>query len=166
MNKNSRFAVQAGVIAAVYTALTLLLQPLSYGMVQLRAAEVLTVLPVYFPAAIPGLTVGCFLSNLMGLASNPAGAWDLLCGTATTALAAVLSYALRRYRVAGLPLLSTLPPVILNALVVGGELALLYGNAPWGVFAAWVALGQLGACTLGGLLLAYTLEKTGLSRDL
>lgn len=158
MKKKTEFLAQAGVIAAVYTALTVLLQPLSYGAVQLRVSEILTVLPVYFPAAVPGLTVGCLLSNLLGMASNPAGAWDLLFGTLATGLAAVATYGLRRYRIGGLPVLATLPPVVLNAVIVGAELYLLYGGFPLWLHILWVGLGQLGACTLGGLLLCAFLE--------
>ena len=74
---------KAGVIAALYTALTVLVYPLAFGGMQVRLSEMLTVLPAYMPSAVPGLTVGCFLSNLIGLSmgANPAGAWDLLFGT-------------------------------------------------------------------------------------
>lgn len=170
MNKQDRVIrlAQAGLIAALYAALTLLVQPLSFGAVQLRVSELLTVLPVYTPAAIPGLTVGCFLSNLIGLSSgaNPAGGWDLLFGTAATALSAVLTYALRNKRLKGSPVWATLPPVVLNALIVGTELYVVYGGLPLWLHVVWVAAGQLVACTLGGLLLAWTLEKTGASHYL
>ena len=159
---------QAGLVAAVYTALTLLIQPLSFGMVQFRVSELLTVLPVYMPAAIPGLTVGCFLSNLIGLSTgaNPAGGWDLLFGTAATGMAAWLTYAFRKVRVGRLPLLATLPPVVLNAFIVGTELYYVYGGLPWGLHVLWVAVGQCGACAIGGCLLAWTFEKTGALRYL
>lgn len=162
------FLAQAGLIAAVYTALTLLVQPLSFGAVQFRLSEMLTILPVYTPAAMPGLTVGCFLSNLIGLSmgANPAGAWDLLVGTAATGVAAWISYGCRRRRLKGLPILSTLPPVAVNALVVGAELYVVYGGMPLWLHILWVAVGQIGACTLCGLLLAWTLEKRGASRYL
>lgn len=164
--KQSLSAVElakAGVIAAVYTALTLLLSPFSFGAVQVRLSEMLTILPAYLPCAIPGLTVGCFLSNLIGLSmgANPAGAWDLLLGTAATGLAALLSYALRRVRVKGLPLLSTLPPVVFNALIVGTELWMVYGGFPWWLHVTWVALGQLVSCTVCGTVLAAVLHKYG-----
>lgn len=159
---------QAGLIAAVYVALTLLIQPLSFGAVQFRVSELLTILPVYTSAAVPGLTVGCFLANLIGLASgaNPAGAWDLLFGTAATGLAALLTHACRRVRWFGLPLLSTLPPVLLNAAIVGTELFVVYGGLPLWLHMLWVGVGQLGACTVCGLLLGWTLEKTGADRRL
>lgn len=154
---------KAGVIAALYTALTVLVYPLSFGGMQVRVAEILTVLPVYMPSAVPGLTVGCFLSNLIGLSmgANPAGAWDLLFGTAATGLAAWATFALRRIRFRGLPLIATLPPVVFNALIVGTELYGVYGGLPWWAHVLWVALGQFLACTVGGSVLAAALNRYG-----
>ena len=166
MNTHTKRLAQAGLIAALYVALTMAVQPLSFGAIQFRLSEALTVLPVYMPAAVPGLTVGCFLSNLLGLASgaNPAGAWDLLIGTAATGVAAVLTRGFRRVRIGGLPVLATVPPVVLNGLMVGTELYAVYGGMPWGLHVLWVTVGQLGTCVVGGLLLCWTVEKTGLSR--
>ncbi len=170
MNKQNRVTrlAQAGMIAAFYVALTLLVQPLSFGAIQLRLSEMLTILPVYTPAAIPGLTVGCFLSNLIGLSSgaNPAGGWDLLLGTLATGLSAVLSYGFRHLRVKTLPALSATFPVILNALIVGAELYVVYGGMPLWLHITWVAVGQIGACFACGLLLAWTMEKTGITKYL
>ena len=88
-----RETVIAALIAAMYTALTVAVAPLSYGLVQCRVSEALTVLAAFTPAAVPGLTVGCFLSNLIGLSTgaNIAGALDLLLGPLATGLAALLS---------------------------------------------------------------------------
>lgn len=152
---------RAGLIAAVYVVLTLVIQPVGYGTVQFRVSELLTVLPVYMPEAIPGLAVGCFVSNLVGLSTgaNPAGGWDLLIGTAATALAAVLTYLLRNVRFKNLPILATLPPVIVNAIAIGAELALVYGGVPWYVHMLGVAAGQFVACTVCGTVLAAALNK-------
>ena len=152
---------RAGLIAAVYVVLTLVIQPIGYGTVQFRVAELLTILPAYMPEAIPGLTVGCFMSNLIGLSTgaNPAGGWDLLIGTAATAAAAVMTCRLRGIRVKNLPVLATLPPVIVNAVAVGAELALVYGGVPWYVHVIGVAAGQLAACTVCGTVLAAALNK-------
>ena len=161
----------AGLIAAMYIALTLCVAPLSYGMVQCRLAEALTVLAAFTPAAIPGLTVGCALSNLIGLSmgANIAGGVDVLVGPLATGAAAWLSWLWRNKKVGSLPLLSTLPPVALNALAVGTELALV---APTFTFEVWfiqmglVAAGQVVACVAGGLLLARGLQMTGIDRHL
>ena len=94
MNKKTiRTLATAGLIAAMYTVLTVCVAPLSYGLIQCRLAEALTILVAYTPAAIPGLTIGCALSNLIGLSmgANIAGAVDILVGTLATGLAALLS---------------------------------------------------------------------------
>lgn len=155
-----------GVIAALYTALTLVLAPLSFGIVQCRLSEALTILAAYHPAGVAGLTLGCALSNLVGLSmgANVAGPLDILLGTLATGAAAWLSYRLRYIRWGGLPVLSTLPPVILNALVIGSELTLVLGpvNLPtWLMWMGSVGLGQVIACVGGGLILAYAFKKSG-----
>lgn len=166
--KTLLYLAQSGVIAALYVAATVLLQPVAFGPVQCRLSEALTVLPVYTPAAMPGLAVGCFLSNLIGLSTgaNPAGGWDLLFGTAATGLAAWFSYLLRSVRVKQLPLAATIPPVVINALVVGAELYFVYGGMRFWVYMTVVGAGQLVACTIGGLLLALAMEKSGLAHRL
>lgn len=168
---NIRFLTLAGVIAGLYTALTLLLAPLSFGIVQCRVSEALTILAAYHPAAVAGLTVGCAISNLVGLSmgANMAGALDILIGTFATGVAAWLSYLLRNLRIGGLPVLSTLPPVILNALIIGTELTLVLGPVDTPTWLMWmgsVGLGQIVACVGGGLLLAYSFQKSGLDRRL
>ena len=162
--KNLMYLTQSGVIAALYVAMTALLQPIAFGPVQCRLSEALTILPVYMPAAIPGLTVGCFLSNMIGLftGANPTGAWDLLFGTVATGLAALLSYRLRNKRIGRVPFLATLPPVITNAFIVGAELYAVYGGMKLWVYFAVVGVGQAIACIGGGLLLALAVEKSGL----
>ena len=93
-NKNVKFLVQGAVIAAMYAALTYLASAvnLAYGGVQFRFSEALTVLAAFTPAAIPGLTIGCFLGNL----GSPYGMLDILCGTLATLLAALCAYAARK----------------------------------------------------------------------
>ena len=169
-NRNPiRTLTTAALIAAMYTVLTVCLAPLSYGLVQCRLSEALTVLAAFTPAAIPGLTVGCVVSNLIGLSSgaNIAGALDVLLGPLATGSAAVLTWALRNKRVGCLPLWSTLPPVVLNALVVGSELAFVapqFTVEVWFIQMGLVAAGQLVACVGGGLLVARGLQVSGLDK--
>ena len=162
------FLAQSGVIAALYAAVTVLLQPIAFGPLQCRLSEALTVLPVYTAAAVPGLTLGCFLSNLIGLLMgvNSAGAWDLLLGTLATGLAAICSYWLRNVRVKRLPLLATLPPIVFNAVIVGAELYVLYGGMSLWVYMLIVGAGQCVACIGGGMLLSAAMEKSGLAHRL
>lgn len=162
----------AGVIAALYTALTLILPIASFGAVQLRFSELLTILPVFTETAIPGLTLGCALANAIGMAmgANLAGAWDILIGTVATFLAAVSTYALRNVRFKGLPVLATLPPVLFNALIVGGELCVVFfgefAPTPLALTVAQVGAGQLIPCIAGGLILFKCLQKAGIDRKI
>ena len=149
----------SAVIAALYAALTLALPGPSYGFTQLRVAEALTVLPFLFPAAAPGLTVGCLVANLL----SPYGAVDIICGTFATALAAWLTrHSPNRW-------LAPLPPVLCNGVIIGGMLAWYqagFGPNFWSMFALagpGVALGELVACyLLGGLLLRWLPKVEGL----
>lgn len=169
--KTIRTLTTAALIAAMYTVLTVCLAPLSYGLVQCRLSEALTILAAFTPAAIPGLTVGCAVSNLIELSSgaNIAGALDVLLGPLATGIAAWLTWVLRGRRVGGLPLWSTLPPVVLNALIVGTELALVaptFTAQVWFIQMGLVAAGQLVACVGGGLLVAHGLQISGLAKRL
>ncbi len=153
----------ASVIAALYVALTLSLPFLSFGAVQCRIAEALTILPALTPVAIPGLAIGCAVSNLFGMAASPVGAWDILIGTSATLLAAVLSYRLRAVQIKGVPILSALAPVVCNAIIVGGELALLVPGAGPLVFVITmlqVAAGEAVACLVLGLPLYAAIRRT------
>ncbi len=166
-----RFLTLTGIIAALYTVLTLCLAPLSFGLVQCRLAEMLTMLAAFTPAAVPGLTLGCMVSNLLGIAmgSNIAGALDVLLGPLATGLAAWLTRRWRAHRIGGLPVMSTLPPVVFNALIVGTELAFVapvFTLEVWSIQVGLVAAGQAVACIVGGLLLAKTLLSTGLAHRL
>lgn len=161
-NKKLLFAAQAAVVAALYTAVTLTpgISAISFGSVQFRIAEAFTVLPALTFAAVPGLTVGCILANLGGLliGANVAGAWDVLIGSAATLLAALCSYALRGYCVKGAPVLSAIPPVLVNGLAVGAELWYVL-HLPFWAMAGAVAAGELVVVSLLGLPLAVLLKK-------
>ena len=161
-----RRLTEAGLIAAMYAALTVAVAPLAYGNFQFRISEVLTILPVFTPSAIPGLTVGCFVANLFGLMSgtNPAGAWDLILGPLASLLAAVATYWLRNVRVKGIPVCAAIPAVVSNAVIVGAELANAYFDFTWAVYgicALEVAVGEVVTATVGGLLLYGVLVKSG-----
>lgn len=166
MKKSVLFMTQAGVIAALYAALTLCLSPLSFGIFQCRVSEALTVLAAFTPAAIPGLTLGCLISNAVGLAmgANIAGAWDILFGTLATFLAALCSYALRRVRLFNLPILSTLPPVIFNAVIIGAELSYVLNIPLWFCMLVEVGIGEFIACCVIGTLVCFCIVKFGLEK--
>lgn len=161
----------AAVIAALYTVLTVVIPAISYGPVQFRLSEILTILPLFSPAAIPGLTLGCFLSNLFGLTmgANVAGAWDLLFGTFATLIASVLSYKLRDIHFFKFPVLSFLSPVLLNAVIVGGELAItMFSGKPMWFFICMgeVGLSELFSVGIGGTFLYLALKKSNASQTI
>lgn len=153
MNKKVLFVVQAALIAAMYAALTLLFLPISFGhnIFQFRVSEALTVLPALIPASIPGLFIGCIVSNLIG----GFGIVDIVFGSLATLIAAIFSRVLKKY-----PLLVPLPPVVFNALIVGTYLKYLYMfEVPLLASMGWVALGELLSCYLLGLPILLILRK-------
>ena len=162
----------AAMIAAMYAAVSLALAPISFGKVQLRIAEALTLLPVFDPVMIVGVSLGCLITNTVGFftGADILGWLDIPFGTLATVIAAVLSYWLRNVRVKGIPVLSALPPVLLNAAIVGGELTfLIAGSFQWKIFAVQalsVGAGELIACAALGLPLVWMLEKTGVTKRL
>ena len=150
MKIDLRFILRAAVVAALYAAVTLLLAPISYGPLQFRVAEALTLLPMLTPAAVPGLFVGCVVANLMSPAVT---LLDVVFGSLATLGAAILTRRLRNR-----PAVAALPPVLINALVVGAVLAFSY-NLPFWLTALEVGAGQLGVCSLLGLPLYYALRR-------
>lgn len=159
--------VRIAMIAAVYTVVSLALAPVSYGNIQVRIAEALTILPLLYKPSIYGVTLGCFLTNLIGafMGVNPTGFIDAIIGTLATFLAAECTYMLKDKTVKGFPLWSVLMPVIFNFFFVGAELAVLYfeGNVVLGtlIMGGEVAVGELIPVILGWLLLK-PLGKTNL----
>ena len=157
-----------GMIAAVYTVLVLILPWISYGVVQVRVAEALTILPVITPVAIWGVGLGCFVANLVGwlTGANPLGAIDTIFGTAASVIAGIITYRLRNIRIKGWPVLSALSPVIVNAIIIGAQYSILvYGGFTLSIFltiAMWVGLGQLIACVVLGLPLWKAVSRTNL----
>ena len=141
-----RSITTAALIAALYVLLTVAFAPLSFGHLQFRASELLTVLACFTPTAIPGLTVGCLLSNI----ASPLPL-DMVFGTLATLLAAISAYVFRSFTFKGRPLLSIYCPVPINGLVVGAELCLLYNGRMaigyWLTMSLWVAMGEGVVCT-------------------
>ena len=158
MKKNTRYLTRAAIIAAIYCLLTVIFQPISFGAVQFRVAEALTLLPVLFPEAVPGLFIGCIMANLFG-----GGIWyDVALGSVATLLAGLSA---RRFR--SRPLLSAAMPVVFNGLIVGPVVYLAYIRAP-GEAINWtlmytsigtVALGEAVVCYVLGLLLLKVLRR-------
>jgi uncharacterized membrane protein len=137
-------------IAAIYVLLTYLFAPLSFNYIQFRVSEVLTVLPFFTRLAIPGLFIGTIISNLL----SPVGIYDVIFGSLATLIAAYLtSLTKNRY-------LAPLPPVIVNAVIIGILLGVVGGlpvSIPW--LMLYVGIGELGVCYLLGIPFIFLLER-------
>lgn len=158
--KRTVYIVHSALIAAIYVALTYAFAPVSYGMIQLRFAESLTILPLLTPAAVPGLTIGCIIANL----SSPYGLADIVCGSLATLLAAVCTRMTRNIRIKNFPLLSFTFPVIFNTVIVGLELSYFINSGEifkeiW-VFFSSIAVSEALVCFILGTPLYFGLKKT------
>ena len=143
----------SALIAALYAALTLLLAPISYGSLQCRISEAMTILPILLPQAIPGLFVGCLIANLYtGVIT------DILFGSLATLLAALGTYLLRKK-----PLLAAACPVVSNGLIVGMVLSFTQG-LPLALTMLQVAAGEVAAVALGMLILLPVLRRIDLKQ--
>lgn len=152
-NQKVSFLTQAAMIAALYVVLTYLssMFGLASGAIQFRLSEALTILPFFTPAAIPGLAIGCLLSNLL----TGAAALDIVFGALATLLGALGSYALRRYKFA-----VTIPPVLANMVIVPWVLQTAYGitdGYPYLMFT--VGVGEVAMCMVVGSILLTALNK-------
>uniref|UniRef100_UPI004029B4B5 QueT transporter family protein n=1 Tax=Gemmiger formicilis TaxID=745368 RepID=UPI004029B4B5 len=159
-NLSVRRLVRCAVIAAVYVVVCLVLAPFSYGAVQVRVAEALCLLPVFGAEYIVGVTLGCFLANLLG-----STAVDVVFGTLATLLACLVTYKLRDIRVKGLAIPASLPPVVFNMIIVGAfEITFFFSDgAPTAMLAVFnavtVGIGELISCTILGVALVKLIES-------
>lgn len=151
--KKTTFLTHAAIIAALYVVLTLIAN--AFGLanfaIQIRFSEALTILPLFTPAAIPGLYVGCLLSNII----TGCIAWDIVLGPVATLLGALGTYALRQK-----PLFATIPPIAANTLIVPFVLSYAYqfeGSIPY--FMLTVCVGEVISCGLLGYGLWMLLKK-------
>ncbi len=150
---NAKFMAQGAIIAALYAALTILFAPISYGAVQVRISEAFTILPLFTPAAIPGLFIGCLLANILGGAI----VWDIIFGSIATLIGAALGYLLRFNR-----WLVPIPTIVSNSVII--PFILKYGYAidmPIGLLIVYIAIGEIIGCYLLGELLGSAILKRG-----
>ncbi len=146
----------AALIGAMYVVLTLLIAPISYGPLQFRVAEALTVLPYLFPQAIIGLFIGCLISNI----NSPFGLIDILLGSLSTLVAAYLTYKAPK------PILAPLPPILINAIVVSAYISYII-KVPYYLTALYIMISQTIICYgLGYPLLILLLKRKGFQQQL
>lgn len=147
----TRALVRGAIIAAIYTALTLLFAPISYGEVQIRIAESLTLLPVLLPEAVPALAVGCLLANVLGGCTI----FDIVFGTLATLLAAACTRRLRSCLWAAAAM-----PVLFNGVIVGAVVHYAYAPVvPLPLCMLSVAAGEAAVCFIVGPLLLRALKR-------
>lgn len=151
-NKNVLFLTQAAMIAALYTVLTIFINAfgLASGAIQVRISEALTVLPYFTPAAIPGLFVGCLISN----AVTGAFLWDIVFGSLATLIGAAGTYLLRRCK-----WVAPIPPIVANTLIIPFILSFVYetpGTIPYLMMT--VGIGEVLSCGVLGLALLLALQ--------
>ena len=150
-SKKLVFICQAAVIAALYVVLTYVFSAFASGVIQVRVSEALTILPAFTPAAIPGLVIGCLLSNTL----TGCVLLDIIFGSVATLIGALGSYALRRHT-----WLVPIPPIVSNMIIVPFVLRYAYGAADAFPFMiATVGAGEIISCYLLGMILYGALKK-------
>ena len=140
---------RAALVAAVYVILCIIFQPISYGIVQFRIAEALTLLPILFVEAVPGLFIGCLLANIIG----GYGVFDIFGGSLVTLLAAMVTYWYRR------SLIAYLSPILFNAFLISIYLTIIVGEAPYYMWVLSIMLGQSVVILFLGVPLLRVLSK-------
>lgn len=152
MNKKVLNLTHAAVIAALYVVLTLVANALGLAShaIQIRFSEVLTILPYFTPAAVPGLFIGCLLSNVLTGSALP----DIVFGSLATLIGAILTRKLRRYK-----WMAPLPPIVANAIIVPPVLLFAYGIKPLWFSFVTVTAGEIISCGVLGMLLLFSLQK-------
>ncbi|HAP32076.1 MAG TPA: QueT transporter family protein [Firmicutes bacterium] len=144
----TRYIARTGIIAAIYVAITFVFAPISYGQIQVRLAESLTLLPMIMPEAVLGLFIGCLLANLMG----PWGIVDIVFGSLTTLVAAYITYRFRHTYIA------YLSPILLNAFGVSLYLYAFF-QIPYWITVFYIAAGQSVAVLALGIPLLRLVKK-------
>ena len=171
--KSTVYIVQAAVIAALYAALTILQNTLLPGTasmaVQFRVSEVLTILAIFTPAAIPGLTLGCVVSNLASIGQGLP--LDMIFGSLATLGSVTCMYFLREVKVGKYPLLAMLMPAIWNGVIIGWEIEHFFidGDFQFVGFltqGGCVALGELGVMAVLGTALYFVIIKNNLHKKI
>lgn len=154
--KSTLYIVQAALIAAIYVVLTLVFKPISFDFIQVRIAEALTILPMFIPAAVPGLFLGCLIANFFG----GAVLWDVIFGSLATLVGAFFSYKLKENR-----WLVPVPPIVANVIVVPLVLKYAYGisEVPLLLMMVYIFVGEFVSCFILGELLASVLIKNHFS---
>lgn len=145
----------SGLIAAVYIALVIIFQPISFREVQLRIAECLTILPYFTVSAIPGLFIGCLIGNILGGAALP----DIIFGSLATLIGAIITFMLRKRNF----ILAPIGPVVSNTLIIPFILKYAYAiSIPIWISMIYIGVGEILSCGVLGIILLLTLKKASI----
>ena len=151
-DKKVLFLTQGAMIAALYVVLTTIFAPISFSEVQVRISEALTILPVFTPAAVPGLFIGCIIANILGGAVLP----DIVFGSIATLIGAFFTWKLKGKS----PYLAPVPPIVSNAVIVPFVLKCAYAvPLPIPVMMFTVGIGEVISCGIFGMVLYFALNK-------
>lgn len=165
--KNIKFIVFNGIVAALYVVFTAPFANIAYGPIQVRIAEVMTVFPIFSGGMIPGVTLGCFIANLI----NPGnlGPVDIIGGSLATLIAGILSFIIGKKN----KWLGLIPPIVVNGIIVGGYLPFLLVDPGSTVTFEAVIISMLSVAgseavllLVLGIPLILAIEKTGLKNRL
>lgn len=138
-------------IAALYFALSVAFNAIAFSPVQFRVSEILVLLPLIFPEAIPGLAIGCFFTNFF---FSPFGVFDMVLGTLATLIGAIGTYLLRRR-----PFLATLPPIVANTLLVPLIFVLNDASTVYYISMFEILATQIITCIILGMPFTFALKK-------
>lgn len=150
----TKFIVRSAIIAAIYVALTMIsaLLGLSSGVIQVRISEALCILPIYTFAAVPGLTIGCLVSNILCGGTI----YDIIFGTLATLIGAFVAFFIKKF-----PYLASIPTIVSNALIIPCVL-IISGIGGWEMFPYFVltvGIGEVISCGVFGTLIIRYFEK-------
>lgn len=169
-----KFITHAGIIAAMYAALTIaqgaILPGTTTAAIQFRASEALNVLALFTPAAIPGLTLGCIIANIQSIGQGLP--LDMIFGSLATLGTAVCMYLLRKALIKGYPLWAMLMPAIWNGVIIGWEIEFFFENpdvfnfSSFFILGSYVALGELAVMATLGTLVYYAIKKRKLDKEM
>ncbi len=156
MDKTIKKIIFTGVIAALYAVLTLILAPISYGPIQFRISEILVLLAYFNPLYIGGLTLGCFIANLLG----PNGLFDVIFGTLATFISVYAIYISSKIKIQDKYklFLASIWPTVFNGIIIGLMLSYVL-NIPFLISIAEVAIGEFVVVTIVGVPLIYKLRN-------
>ena len=151
-DKKVLFLTQGAMIAALYVVLTTIFAPISFSEIQVRVSEALSILPVFTPAAVPGLFIGCIIANILGGAVLP----DIIFGSIATLIGAIFTWKLKDRS----PYLAPVPPIVSNAVIVPFVLKYAYAvPLPIPVMMFTVGIGEVISCGIFGMVLYFALNK-------